>query len=241
MAYISVDLDKETRVAIKEALGDMAGPVDVYVFISENCEYCGEAVKLMKMLRDLSPVEKEEHYLRLHIIKKEENSELFEKFGIKRTPTIALIDGVIKYTGLPAGEELRGFIETVIRISEGESGLEDNTKRIIREELKGNVYIEVIVTPQCPYCPYAALMANMFAFEAWKNGRKNIIADTIEAYENPDIADKYGVLTVPTIAVNGEVLFVGLPYEEDFADRIKKLLEGSRVEESVIDNKTSGV
>ncbi|MGC8675677.1 thioredoxin family protein [Fervidicoccus sp.] len=49
------------------------------------------------------------------------------------------------------------------------------------------------------------------------------MADTVEAYENTDIADKYNVMSVPVIAINGEVAFVGLPYEVDFVEKVKEL------------------
>jgi hypothetical protein len=40
-----------------------------------------------------------------------------------------------------------------------------------------------------------------------------------------DIAEKYGVMSVPAIALNGVVSFVGVPYEEDFITYIKAAAE----------------
>ena len=74
----------------------------------------------------------------------------------------------------------------------------------------------------------------MFAFEAWRNGKKDFIADTVEAYENPDIADKYHVTSVPAIAINGILAFVGVPYEEDFIERIIDAVEGRKFKTEVI-------
>ncbi|MEM1712318.1 MAG: thioredoxin family protein, partial [Acidilobaceae archaeon] len=130
-----------------------------------------------------------------------------------------------RWTGIPAGEEIRALVETIMRISENESGLEEETKNILRT-LKGKVHIETIVTPSCPYCPYAVLLAHMMAYEAYKQGNPIILSEAVEAYENPDVADKYGVMSVPAIAINGRLVFVGVPYEEDFIEYIKAASEG---------------
>ncbi|MEM4434533.1 MAG: thioredoxin family protein, partial [Sulfolobales archaeon] len=152
------------------------------------------------------------------------------KFGISRIPSIAMIEGYIKYTGMPAGEELRGLIETIIRLSTGDSGLSERSMKKI-SELKAPVYVEVIVTPTCPYCPYVALMANMIAYEAYKAGNKAVISDIVEAYENPDIADSYNIMSVPAVAINKQMAFVGLPYEEQFVDLIYEVSIKSWVKE----------
>ncbi len=75
----------------------------------------------------------------------------------------------------------------------------------------------------------------MFAYEAYKQGTKAVISDTVEAYENPDIADKYGVMSVPSIAINGRLVFIGVPYEEDFLNYVKAAIEGRLEEVAPID------
>jgi len=179
--------------------------------------------------------------LRVFSKSRPEDLEEFKRQNVERVPTVAMLGGVIRYTGTPAGEEVRGLIETIMRISENESGLEPETKKSLAN-LKGTVHIEVVVTPSCPYCPYAALLANMFAYEAWKQGNPKVIADTVEAYENMDIAEKYGVMSVPAIALNGVMSFIGVPYEEDFINYVVAAAEG-RIEELVLktEGETSGL
>ena len=216
------DLDEETLIALNEALKDMKGPVKAMVFIKQGCHYCFETIKLMDHYVKSSPIINGEHFFQYDVYTKGKDDELFKKYGVTRVPTVAFINGLIRYTGIPSGEEIRSLVETIIRISEGESGLEEETKRYIRM-IKKDTLIEVIVTPACPYCPYAVLLANMIAFESYKQGLSKIIADTVEAYENPDIADKYNVKSVPAIAINSENAFVGLPYEHDFIKRINSI------------------
>ncbi len=216
---VRVEIDEETKEAIKEALQDMEKPVDIYVFIGPNCKYCDETLKIAKTLEELSPMKDGKHLVRVTIYEKGKDDEAFKKQGVERIPSLTLLDGVIRYTGTPSGEEIRGLVETIIRISQEDSGLDPATIEKLAT-ITEPVHVEVIVTPQCPYCPYAALLTNMFAYEVWKQGRRNFIADTVEAYENPDIADKYNVMSVPAIAINGVLAFVGVPYEEDFIERI---------------------
>ena len=205
---------------LKDALSEMKNPVEVYTFTDANCPYCEKTIDLMNIIADASPEVNGGKLVKHIVVRKGEDPEnLFKRFRVERVPTVALIEGFIRYTGMPAGEEVRGLVETIIRLSQENSDLSPSTKEKIAA-LKGDVKIEVVVTPSCPYCPYAALLANMLAYESYRAGNKAIIADTIEAYENPDIADAYGVLSVPTIALNGAVEFVGLPYEGQLLEKV---------------------
>jgi len=232
--FYELDLSPEFMEDLKDSLADMVEPVEVDVFIGPGCETCEDTVRLMRAFGEAAPVVKGEKLLKLRILDKSrpEDRGEFSRQGIERIPSVTLIDGYIRYTGIPAGEEVRGLVETILRISEGDSGLEDETKKILAN-LKSRVYIEVVVTPSCPYCPYAVLLANMLAYEAWRSGRRAVIADTVEAYENPDIADKYNVMSVPAIALNGKLAFIGVPYEEDFINYIVAAAEG-RLDELVL-------
>lgn len=220
-------MTEEDLKAIKYALKDMIKPVKVMVFTSRNkleCFSCEDTVKLIKAIADSSPVVGGRRAIELTIHDIVSEWELAKGYKVSRVPTILLLSGAIKYLGMPAGEELKGFIETVIRISNGEHGLSEETVNEIAN-LSGKAVIEVVVTPPCPYCPYAALLANMFAYVSKIYGEGNIESCIVEAYENPDIADRYAVTTVPTIAINNRVVFVGLPYEVQLLKAVKKLAQ----------------
>ncbi|MCE4601486.1 MAG: thioredoxin family protein [Desulfurococcales archaeon] len=232
--YYTLDLSEEFRRDLRETLEDMIDPVEINVFIDDNCETCEDTVALIKAFEEEAPVRDGKKLITVKIYNRSNPShqEEFKRQRVERVPTVTLIEGYIKYTGIPAEEEIRGFVETLLRISEGDSGLEDSTKAILAN-LRKEVYIETIVTPSCPYCPYAVLLANMFAYEAYKQGSKKVISDTVEAYENPDIADGYGVHSVPAIAINKILAFIGVPYEEDFIRYVKAASEG-KLEELVL-------
>ncbi len=232
--YYTLDLSEEFMEELKETLEDMVSPVTIDVFVGPGCETCEDTVALARAIEKAAPVRDGVRLVKVRVFDKSrpEDLEEFKRQRVERVPTVTLIEGYIKYTGIPAEEEIRGFVETIIRISEGDSGLEDETKAVLAN-LPKEVYVETIVTPSCPYCPYAVLLANMFAYEAYKQGSRKVISDTVEAYENPDIADKYGVHSVPAIAINGVLAFIGVPYEEDFIRYVKAAAEG-RLEEIVL-------
>ena len=225
--FYYLDLSPEFINELRETLADMVNPVRVDVFTGPNCETCDDTVKLLRAMSEASPVRGGRRMLevRFYDYTRRGDLEEFRRQGVDRVPAVTLLDGTIKYLGIPAGEEIRGLVETIMRISEGESGLEEATKRELKR-LQGSVKIEIIVTPACPYCPYAALLANMFAYESYKAGSASIVSEIVEAYENTDIAEKYRVMSVPTVVVNGHVVFVGVPYEEDFLEYVKAAAEG---------------
>ncbi len=210
---------------LRETLNELRKPVSIKLFTTTDrmrCFSCRETERLLTLLQSASPHIGDKPAINLDIVDIVEGSEIAKKYNVSKTPTIILLEGAITYLGMPAGEELKGFIETIIRISTDDHGLSKNTVNELAN-LEGKADIEVIVTPPCPYCPYAALLANMFAYVSNVLGKGNAKSYIIEAYEFPEIADKYAVTTVPTIAINGRVVFVGLPYEGQMLRVIKRL------------------
>ncbi len=218
-SMFEINLTKDDIQTLSEILNEMKDPIEIYTFIGDRCRYCNNTVKLIEIISNSAPVRDGKPLIRHIVARKGQDDNLFQRFNVSRVPTVAMIEGFIRYTGMPAGEEVNGLIETILRMSTGETGLEEETMEQL-SALKGKVHIEVVVTPTCPYCPYAALMANMFAYASYLSGNKAIIADTVEAYENPDIADKYNVFSVPAIAINGKVEFIGLPTEQALLDAV---------------------
>ncbi|BCU68227.1 glutaredoxin [Sulfolobales archaeon HS-7] len=210
--------NEEMKNALVEALKDMKEQVEVYVFTdskNRECRYCDLTVKLMEYVKDSSPKIDQGYLLRVKVVDKEDpaSQEVFKKFNVERVPTVAFLDGYLRWTGAPIGEEIRALIETIIRLSQRDSGLSPETVETLKT-LDREAKIETIVTPSCPYCPYAALTAHMVAYEAYRNNKPLIHSEVVEAYENPDIADKYQVMSVPTVAVNGTPKFIGVPQED---------------------------
>ncbi|MEM1620134.1 MAG: thioredoxin family protein [Fervidicoccaceae archaeon] len=213
------DLDEFTLSALREALAEMRGPVEVDLFVGDGCYYCVESIKLLRQFERLSPLREGGRLLRLRVHDVDSAPELARRYRVERTPTIAMLGGRVRWTGIPSGEEVRSLVETILRISEGASGLSESSKRAVRG-LRKEIDLKVVVTPLCPYCPYAVVLSHMIAFESYLGGDGKVRSDAIEAFENPDIAEHYGITTVPAVIIDEEEVIMGLPDEDYLIERI---------------------
>ena len=184
---------------------ELVREVPIVFLKSENCEFCPPTEEFLKELAELS-----ENKLKLTI--QEMTNFHAQILGVNRGPVIVMGNhGEIRYTGAPIGEESWGFLEAILLLSNRKHGLEKYEEHL--QSLDKKVKIETIVTPTCPWCPHAAVLAHKIAVAS--NGK--VISDVIEAYEFPEIADKFGVTGVPTVVLSvggnytGKVFWVGVP------------------------------
>lgn len=159
-----------------------------------------------------------------------------KEMDVTRSPTI-LIDPdhyTIRYTGAPAGEEGRSFIETLRMVSNDNSGLSRDSKKRL-SKLKAKRRIQIFVTPTCPYCPGEVLNANRAAVE-----KPNLISsECVESSENIDLAQKFNVGSVPQTVINGKTFNIGLQAEDLFIEGLitleaQAMPEPSAAKEDVI-------
>jgi glutaredoxin-like protein len=198
----------------------LKNPVILMTFISSKDEYGNEEAELVNELTKSSPLIKAE------VSNVEQDEKTASKFNIDKTPAISIVgDGYkdyrVRYFGLPAGHEFSAFIDDVIDVSNGKSRLSPNGKARVKA-ISQPVHIEVYVTPTCPYCPRAVRMAHQMAIE-----NPLITGDMVEAMEFPDLADKYQVMSVPKMIVNGSYHFVGALPEPQFIEQIELALKGA--------------
>ena len=136
------------------------------------------------------------------------------QFGIDRIPAIVLLrDGAdtrMRFLGAPAGYEFSSLVESILLAGTDDSGLTDESKRLIAEKVTGPLDIKVFVTPTCPHCPRAVTLAHRMAVES-----PNISATCVEATEFHDLSRQYRVTGVPkTVASGGAEILGALPEEE---------------------------
>lgn len=211
---------EEDKKTIKKLFDEKLKDNVKIIFFTQNlnCEYCYDTERLLYEISELSEKIKLEKY---NLISDE---EIAKKWDVSMTPAIILTDEDenirgIRYFGIPAGYEFSSLIEDIIMVSSKDSGLSQS----IKEKLLGisqKVHILVFVTPTCPYCPRAVRTAHKFALE-----NSNIIADSIEAIEFPDLADRYFVHAVPKIVISDKVSFEGALPEEHFLNYVLKSME----------------
>ncbi len=153
------------------------------------------------------------------------DKEMAEKFKIDKTPVVVIAakdgneikDLGIRFSGIPSGHEFATLINDILMVSKRDSGLNEKT----REYLKGldqPLLLQVFVTPTCPYCPRAVLLAHQMAME----NPKWIRAEGVEATEFRELAEKYYVSGVPQTVINsGAKMVVGAVPEINLLSQIR--------------------
>ncbi len=194
-------MDQKTADEVKKRLEALASEVKI-VFFKEAllCRTCGPAEDFFKELPALSPKIKLEIYNRVTDVEKA------AAYGVTLTPA-AVVEGVngarVRFYGIPAGYEFMSLLEALKNSSVAAQDLQPETIAALAG-LKSPVNIKVFVTPTCPYCPSAVVLAHKFALVS-----PQVTAEMVEAAEFPELSAKFEVQGVPAIVVNGKGGLVG--------------------------------
>ncbi|BBJ27620.1 protein disulfide oxidoreductase [Athalassotoga saccharophila] len=221
MAALLSEEDRKYLVDLFEK--ELKGEVKILFFGSkrkEECEYCDLTEQILQELAETNnKITIETHDF--------DEDALVKKYNVEMVPAILMLDSEgndmrIRYYGIPSGYEFSSLIEDVIATSKkGEVDLSSSTLKKL-EEIKSPLKLQVFVTPTCPYCPRAVLMAHKLAMKS-----PNIIGEMIEANEFPDLSMQYNVSSVPHIIINeGEGEFVGALPEDAFVEQIMSVVKG---------------
>lgn len=207
-------LNENDKEEVRGRLAGMQHPVK-FVFFTQQlagmCQYCQETERLLKEVSELSD------RLNLEVINFVTDKEKTEAYGVDKIPATVTEgdeDYGIRFYGIPTGYEFAAFLDVILRVSAGDSGLPENLKNQIKGVTKP-VHIQVFVTPTCPYCTRAALTAQQLAME-----NENIKADIVEVTEFPQLAQKYGVMGVPKVVINEKHAFEGALPEHLFVEHV---------------------
>ncbi|MHB8844941.1 MAG: FAD-dependent oxidoreductase [Nitrospirota bacterium] len=144
------------------------------------------------------------------------------KRNVTRTPSVLIAPDKyrIRYTGAPLGEEGRSLLVAIMMASSGQTVLSGEAKKQLAD-LKEKRDIQVFVSPTCPYCPEQV----MAAFSAAIARPDLISAEAIEIYENHDLAESLGSLSVPQTFMNGIFTGAGRQPEPMFMESLLTLKE----------------
>jgi thioredoxin 1 len=207
-------IDERSRRELREKFQrELQNEVSLFVFVGpENEEYCDFTVQLCEELSELDSRIAPTVY-------QDSNGEAI-RLAITRTPTVLIgwDQGYkVKYTGAPVGQEAGGFIETISLVSRGESGLRGDSRAKL-QNMDRDVSIQVYVTPNCPHCPRAVLLAHQIAIEskAW------VESECVEASQNMDLARRFNVSSVPRQVINGDMdsVSIGVQREAEFVNDV---------------------
>ena len=209
---------------IEEAFAEVKEPVQVLFFGSkDNCDYCNETQQLLEEVTALNDK------LELSVYDMQDNADVAKQFNVINAPgiVIAAKDNEevknlgVQFSGIPSGHEFSTLISDIIIVSKRQSGLDEKTREFLKN-LTEPLHLQVFVTPTCPYCPRAVLLAHQMAME----NPQMIIAEGVEATEFPELANQFNVRGVPQTVINaGKGMVVGAVPEQNLVAEIMRALQ----------------
>lgn len=216
-------LDNQIVKQIKQVFEGIEQPVQVLLFGSkDNCDYCNETQQLLEEVTALHD------QIELSVYDLNEHQEVATRYNITNAPGIVIAAkddaGVknlgIQFSGIPSGHEFSTLINDILIVSKRDSGLDAKTREFLKN-LDKPVHLQVFVTPTCPYCPRAVLLAHQMAME----NPAMIRAEGVEATEFPELANRFHVHGVPQTVINaGSGVVVGAVPEQNLLAEIQRAL-----------------
>jgi glutaredoxin-like protein len=208
------------REYLAHEFDQLSHAVKLVLFTSQQgCEYCTEIRQIVTEVAELSPKLSFEEY------DVQQAPELAAQYKVDKTPALVVMRGGesprdygIRYYGIPSGYEFSSLVHSILMVGKGESGLSAEVKAWAAA-LTQPVHIQVFVTPSCPYCPQAVLLAHRFALES-----DLIRADMVEAIEFPELAEQYQVMGVPRTVINERVHIEGAAPEHILHAKLQEAL-----------------
>ena len=193
-------LSEQVISQISQSFEQLKEPVQILYFGSQdNCEYCADTRQL---LEEVAAIDAK---LTLNVYDLQDNADIANKFNIDKAPAmvIAAKDGDqitnfgVQYSGIPAGHEFGTLINDIVLVSSRDSGLSTEAREFLKN-LDKPLHLQVFVTPTCPHCPRAVLLAHQMAME----NPAMIRAEGVEATEFPELANQFNVRGVPQTVIN---------------------------------------
>ncbi len=217
-------LDDSVLGQVQDAFAALKQPVQILFFGSkDNCDYCGEERQLLDEVAALH------EGIGLTVYDLETDRDVAEQFHVDKVPAVVIAakdgdqvkDLGIHFAGIPSGHEFGTLINDILLVSQRDSGLSEKTREFLRN-LDQPLLLQVFVTPTCPYCPRAVLLAHQMAME----NPKWIRAEGVEATEFRELAEKYYVSGVPQTVINsGAKMVVGAVPEINLLSQIRVAMQ----------------
>ena len=217
----NVLLNEDIIGEVSAVFEQLKEPVEVLFFGKKmDCEYCADTLQLIQEVVDLSKK------LSLTIVDIEEEPAVAGQYNVDKTPGLVvagrdgekILDYGIRHAGIPSGHEFSTLINDIVMVSGRESGLNQQTREFLNG-LNEPVLMQVFVTPTCPYCPRAVILAHQMALES-----PMVEAEMVEATEFPELANRFNVSGVPQTTINnGAGTVVGAVPEENMLAELMRV------------------
>ena len=140
MAFLQ---DKDKKV-IEDRLKELVNPVKLINFTQElECQFCRETRELVTEMAELS------EKLEVEVFNFQIDKQQAARYKVDKIPAIVVEgekDYGVRYYGIPAGYEFASLLEAILTVSQGESGLSQESRQKL-STLDQELHIQVFVTP----------------------------------------------------------------------------------------------
>lgn len=213
MALLSSDDSRQVRKLFDMLETDVV--VRVYTQ-KMNCPTCSDTEMILKELDTLSDK------LNLVFLNPQIEAEQALKDGVDRAPAIVVSDGThsrVKFYGAPSGYEFSSLLTCIVDAGGTQEPLTEDTTNFL-DGLETDLNMQVFVTPTCPHCPGAAVLASRMARYSEK-----VNSTVIEANEFPELSSKFRVQGVPRTVINENLYAEGSLPESLMIQALQKVLK----------------
>lgn len=199
---------------LRQTFGSLPNEIPLVLFAQKGkadvfADACRQVIRAFRALTD--KITLKEYAL---------DHQLASKWQVNSSPTL-LIDPEhynVRWLGAPMGEEGRSFLEAMLLIGVGKSGLSDQSLKVM-ERIDGPRQVKIFVSPTCPYCPQQVVNGLKAAIE-----RPDLISlEIIDIQCRPDLAEQYNAHSVPQAFANDVLIGMGAQQEEVFLSSLLKL------------------
>jgi len=208
-------MDQDTQNQVRDLLAGVKTPVTLRLFSQEfECGYCKETHQILEEVAALSDV------VSVQVSDFVAEKTLADSLGVDKIPAVAVLgengqDYGIRFYGIPSGYEFTSLLEAIILVGTGAMALTDSALAFLND-LEEPLHLQVFVTPTCPYCPRAVVLAHHLAFASDK-----VTADMVEVTEFPHLGNRYNVMGVPRTVINDDTYIEGAAPEQMLLEKLK--------------------
>ena len=216
-------LQPEDAKAVSEQFATyLQRPVKLVVGTSkQDCMYCNEVVQLANEIAELSDMLSVETY--------DLQAPELAPYKFDKAPAIAVVadgrgtqpdeDYNIRFYGIPSAYEFMSLLDAIHTVGGNEVKLSQQTLDFLNS-LNQDLHIQVFVTPTCPHCPRAVMLAHHLAFAS-----PRVRADMVESMEFSELANKYNVYGVPRTVINDVVHQEGAAPEPMILQKLREAVQ----------------
>ncbi|MCU6733133.1 thioredoxin family protein [Diplocloster agilis] len=209
-------VDEEMRRSLLGIFAKLRRPVTLAAFLEENGPLSKEIRQLFFDLEGLSDK------ISLRLLNKDEEPALEKQAFVSHYPCIALFNHTgeftgIKFRGMPGGHQFNSLIIALYNTAGPGQPLDESLLHRIRK-IADPVNIEIAVTLSCAFCPDVVMACQRIALE-----NPSITAEMIDIHHFPDIKNKYRVMSVPCLILNGSRTLFGSRSMEEIVELLEQV------------------